>query len=76
MVLLLEGDANNDNIINATDLSIYSAAAGSSAGEANYDARADFDNDGEVDSVDFDLLSSNFGRHGDIVVGASAGAAG
>ncbi len=71
--VLLEGDANNDNVVNTTDLSIYSAAFGKHKGEAGYDARADFNNDALVDAADLALLQLNFGKHGDIVIGGGSG---
>jgi len=69
---LLAGDANNDNRINVSDLSIYALASGKSSGQYGFDARADFNGDDVVDSTDLALLQSNFGKAGDIVVGGSA----
>ncbi|MFL5734876.1 MAG: S8 family serine peptidase [Chloroflexia bacterium] len=49
------GDANNDNIVNATDFSILKSTFGTTL-----DPRADFNNDTIVNSPDFSLLKTNF----------------
>lgn len=69
--MLAEGDANNDNIVNALDLSVYAGAAGTSSGEAGFDRRADFNNDGTVDTDDFSLLMAHFGQRGDSAAGGA-----
>jgi hypothetical protein len=71
---LLEGDANNDNCVNAPDFSILRTAFGKCQGQSGYDARADFNQDGCVNAPDFSLLRTNFGLCGDITVGATEGA--
>jgi hypothetical protein len=58
--LLLEGDANDDNMVNITDFSILAASF-----HPAYDARADFNQDGRVNISDFSLLASNFAKRGD-----------
>ena len=68
MGTLLEGDASNDNVVNASDLSIYAMAAGKHAGDAGWDTRADFDNNGAVNDADLALLQANMGRSGDLIV--------
>ena len=60
---LLEGDADNNNIVNIVDFSIL--RSGFSPG---FDPRADFNDDGVVNITDFSLLRTNFYRVGDIVV--------
>jgi hypothetical protein len=67
---LLEGDANDDNCVNAPDFSILRTAFGKSQGQPGYDSRADFNQDGAVNAPDFSLLRTNFGRCGDIQVTA------
>jgi hypothetical protein len=67
---LLEGDANDDNCVNAPDFSILRTAFGKSQGQPGYDPRADFNQDGAVNAPDFSLLRTNFGRCGDIQVTA------
>ncbi|MBL8130957.1 MAG: carboxypeptidase regulatory-like domain-containing protein [Anaerolineae bacterium] len=61
---LLEGDANDNNVVNITDFSILAQAFGQSVGDAGYDARADFTNDSRVTILDFSLLALNFGLSG------------
>lgn len=65
---LLEGDANDDNVVDITDYSIYLASAGKSTGDPGFDSRADFNEDGTVDSLDFSLLYSNYGQSGDLLL--------
>jgi C1A family cysteine protease len=67
---LLEGDANDDNCVNAPDFSILRTAFGKSQGQAGYDPRADFNQDGAVNAPDFSLLRTNFSRCGDIEITA------
>ena len=50
------------------DLSIYAMAAGKHSGDAGWDPRADFDNNGMVDNADLALLQANMGRSGDLIV--------
>lgn len=71
--LLLEGDANNDNTVSATDMSLWAASAGKSSGQPGFDARADFDGSGTVDDADLALLQANFGKSGDVTIGGGAG---
>jgi peptide/nickel transport system substrate-binding protein len=53
MGALLEGDANNDNIINIQDFGLLAAAYGKSSGATGFDARADFDRNGVINIADF-----------------------
>ena len=56
---LFEGDANDDNLIDIVDFSIWKSLFGGS------DPTADFNNDGLVDIVDFSMWKVNFGKTGD-----------
>jgi CSLREA domain-containing protein len=69
---LLEGDADNDNDVDASDASLINLAFGTVPGDADWDPRADFNEDEVVDGVDMGLLSANFGRVGDVEVAPSA----
>jgi len=69
---LLEGDADNDNDVDGTDASLVNLAFGSVPGDANWDPRADFNEDGVVNGVDMALLAANFGQVGDVEVGPHA----
>jgi hypothetical protein len=67
MGLMKAGDANNDNVVNATDFAILKNAFGKSgcpSPQPGYDNRADFTGDCVVNSIDFSLLRSNFGIAG------------
>ena len=74
METLLEGDAWNDNRINGHDISLLAATYGMSQGQAGYDPRADFNQDGSVNQADVSLLRENLGQQGDVLVGVSAAA--
>jgi hypothetical protein len=56
--ILLEGDANDDNLIDIVDFSIWKSLFGES------DTNADFNDDGLVDIVDFSIWKKNFGETG------------
>jgi len=60
MGTLLEGDANQDGIINISDFGILAVAFMKSYGEDGYDPQADFDRNGIVNISDFGLLAVNF----------------
>ncbi len=74
---LLEGDANDDNIVNIFDFTILSAAflkppaptgPYSQPTSGVYNAAADFDRNGIVDILDFTRLADNFLKASPIVV--------
>jgi len=69
---LVEGDADNDNDMDGTDASLVNLAFGTVPGDANWDPRADFNEDEVVNGVDMGLLGANFGRVGDVEVGPHA----
>jgi len=60
MGTLLEGDANQDDIINISDFGILAVAFMSTPSDPNWDERADFDRNGIVNISDFGLLAVNF----------------
>ncbi len=62
---VLAGDANGDNFVTLLDFSVLASSFGSSAGDENYNSRADFNRDGYVTLLDFSLLANNFGGQGD-----------
>jgi hypothetical protein len=57
---LLEGDANNDNIINLDDYAILSMCWLASESQAEYDVRADLDRNGLINAADLSLLAANW----------------
>ena len=65
---LVEGDTNNDNVIDMLDVSALQASYGKSAGQAGFNQKCDLDESGQVDIADISLLNSNFGRTGDVSV--------
>ncbi len=64
MGLMRAADANNDNLVNATDFNVMKVTFGKGIGDPNYDARADFNGDNVVNATDFNLLKVNFGQGG------------
>lgn len=57
-VILLGGDANDDDAIDVSDAAIIGGEFGKTSG---FDARADINNDGQVDIVDLVLMGGNYG---------------
>jgi len=74
MGTLREGDVDNDNDVDGTDASLLNLAFGSVPGGANWDPRADLNEDGVVNGVDMALLAATFGQSGDVEVGSAAAA--
>jgi hypothetical protein len=64
---LLEGDCDNNDMVNISDFGILADAFGSLPASGNWDDRADLDNSGAVNISDFGLLADNFGLLGEIV---------
>ena len=60
MGTLLEGNANDDSIINISDFGILAVSYMKMEGEPGYDARADFDCNGIINISDFGLLAVNY----------------
>ena len=65
---LLEGDANNDNVVNFGDCAIMSTCWLLSKDFAKYDARTDFDRDGLINVADLCLLAANWLRSSPIEI--------
>ncbi|MDH5781611.1 MAG: hypothetical protein OEZ07_03460 [Dehalococcoidia bacterium] len=68
MGTLLEGNANDDNIINISDFGILAVSFMKSEGEDGYDVRADFDRNGIINISDFGMLAVNFMKSSPILV--------
>jgi hypothetical protein len=74
---LLEGDADDDNRVRASDFTLLRAAYFTTEGDPGFDSRADFDEDNRIRSSDFALLRGNYFATGDIeVTGLTARASG
>ena len=58
----LEGDLNQDNRVDGTDLVRFGRSFGSQRGDTAYSASADFNSDNRVDGLDLAVLAANFGR--------------
>jgi ABC-type transport system substrate-binding protein len=54
------GDANGDDTLNAHDLGILANAWLTQAGDAHYDARADFNGDRMINTIDHEILKANW----------------
>lgn len=57
---LQEGDANNDNKVNALDAALLGVAYWGEIGDGSYDPRADFDGNGRINARDSSLLATNY----------------
>jgi hypothetical protein len=58
--ILLEGNANEDNIIDFGDYAILAMCWLASQSQAEFDAMTDFDRNGLIDISDLRLLSTNW----------------
>lgn len=63
---LLEGDANNDNLIDFIDFSTLSLSYNKAVGDPGFNPNSDFNNDGIVDFLDFSILSLNYNQNGEM----------
>lgn len=63
---LLEGDANNDNLIDFVDFSALSLSYNKLSGDPGFNPNCDFNNDGIVDFLDFSILSLNYNQNGEL----------
>lgn len=64
---LFEGDADNDNQIDNTDLTILTNSFNKGPGDPGYDIRADFNGDTYVELSDFSLISNNYLKQGESI---------
>ena len=66
-ILLVGGDANNDNTVDIGDFGILVNAYGSdkTVMGSGYDPAADFNGDGRIDIEDFGILVNNYNLSGD-----------
>jgi hypothetical protein len=72
-----DGDCDANNVIDTADLAILATAFDvDSEYGSRYDARADFNEDGRVDTTDLASLAANFGVAGDEPSAASGAASG
>ncbi|MFH1963116.1 MAG: carboxypeptidase regulatory-like domain-containing protein [bacterium] len=60
-ISLLAGDANNDGMVNGSDLLVLRNAFGSIKGETNWNPEADFKPDDSINGYDLLTLRHNFG---------------
>ena len=74
MGTLLEGDADDDNRVRASDFALLRAAYFTAAGDPAFDPRTDFDEDDRIRASDFALLRGNYFKSGDVEVTARAAA--
>jgi hypothetical protein len=58
------GDADRNNVVNATDFIILKNTNGIACGQPSFDGRADYNNDCLVSAIDFTLLKANIGFAG------------
>lgn len=64
-LVLLAGDADDDNEVTLFDFGLLVQAFGALRGDENWNQAADFDGDEEVTLFDFGVLVRNFGMIGE-----------
>jgi hypothetical protein len=69
--LMIAGDANDDNLVGATDFVILKGTYGKGSGQPGYDDRADFTGDSIIGVDDFILIKVNFSHSGAPPLGQS-----
>ncbi len=62
MGTLLEGDVNQDNIVDFDDYAVLSTCWLASKDQAEYNAGADFDRNGLINAADLSLFAANWLR--------------
>ena len=62
--VLPEGDANYDDQVDEKDFAVLKKAFDSRRGEKKYNRRADFNQDGKINILDFSLMAKNWGKKG------------
>jgi len=60
--ILLEGDANGDNLVNILDFSLLATAFGKTSDQVGFNAFTDFNADSLINIIDFSLLATNFSK--------------
>ncbi|MFL5734675.1 MAG: hypothetical protein ACJ78Q_16055, partial [Chloroflexia bacterium] len=68
---MIEGDADNNNCVNALDFIIVKTSFGKSIGQPGYDERADFTGDRAVTLQDFNLSRAHFSQCGAPLLGTA-----
>ncbi|MFA5933583.1 MAG: dockerin type I repeat-containing protein [Microgenomates group bacterium] len=63
-LILLSGDLNEDNTINAADYSICKGLYGTNPKSANWNVRADFNRDNIINNYDLSYITKNMGKVG------------
>ena len=64
---LIEGDINDDDVIDINDFGLLADAYGSVPGDANWDDRCDLNRNEAVDPQDQAILQTSFGKAGDCI---------
>jgi len=68
---LLDGDANDDNTVNAIDSAIMATSYWKGPANPGFDPRADFNEDDYIDARDASLLATNYWRTGSTLLGTA-----
>jgi len=63
-IILISGDLNEDNTINAADYSIAKTLYGTTSKSSNWNNRADFNMDGVINNYDLTFITKNMGKIG------------
>ena len=68
MGILLEGDVNQDNIVNFNDYAVLSTCWLTSEKQAEYNVGVDFDRNGTINTVDLSLFAENWLRNSPVEI--------
>jgi len=63
---LLEGDGNDDNLVNILDFSLLATSFGKLSSQVGFNPLVDFNDDDLVNILDFSLLATNFAKIGEV----------
>jgi hypothetical protein len=63
VTIKIPGDANNDNTVNAADLTFFQSGFGTTPSSTNWNPECDFNRDQIINIHDLKLLGENYGTH-------------
>jgi len=61
VALAVEGDCNNDGVVDDTDKQLILGAVGTAAGDPGFNAAADLDGDGVISGQDVSMFAKIYG---------------
>lgn len=70
-VPLVQGDLNNDEVVNMADVILLATKFNSVIGDGKYVAAYDINNDGVINMADVIIIATNFGKTAPVVINTS-----